>query len=486
MGLAFREPSFAGRIGVAREDITPPDGIYARNWGAARHDTATGIHRPLTATAIALISSQTEVGAGEPVSGQAGNFRVRSHDSRLATYDSSPPLVLIAADLGWWRTPQDEWYIRGAVLDALDLEPDRLLLCLSHTHSGPSLCRDDEERPGGHLVLDYLEWLREALADVARWALEAAEPATLTWGADVCSLAQNRDLPDPAGGRFLCGYGSGCPADQTLLVGRVTAEDGTPAATLVNYACHPTTLAWQNRLISPDFVGAMRDVVEEHADGAPCLFLQGASGELAPREGYVKDPAVADAHGRSLGFAAVSALEEMLPPGTGLAYRGVQESGAPLARWEQVPAEPPKVLDARMIEVDLPIKPLPSLPELDAQMAASTDRWHRERLVRNRQVRRSVGDGESLSLPIWIWRVGDAVFIGVPGEAYSRLQVELRAAFPDQAIICMNVANGWYGYLPPAELYGEDLYAVWQTPFAQGSLERVIEACRNAICEVIG
>ena len=53
--------------------------------------------------------------------------------------------------------------------------------------------------------------------------------------------------------------------------------------TIVNYACHPTTLAWQNTLISPDYVGALRQAVEEQT-GAPCVFLQGASGDLGPRE----------------------------------------------------------------------------------------------------------------------------------------------------------------------------------------------------------
>lgn len=36
---------FAGRIGVARRDITPPLGIYSRNWGAATRHTAEGVHR---------------------------------------------------------------------------------------------------------------------------------------------------------------------------------------------------------------------------------------------------------------------------------------------------------------------------------------------------------------------------------------------------------------------------------------------------------
>lgn len=66
--------AFTGRVGVAREDITPPVGIYARNWGAAKHDTAESIHRPLTLTALTL-----------------------------ASHAGDGPLVLVAADLGWWR-----------------------------------------------------------------------------------------------------------------------------------------------------------------------------------------------------------------------------------------------------------------------------------------------------------------------------------------------------------------------------------------------
>jgi len=50
----MKHSGFTGRIGVAREDITPPVGIYCRNWGAAKHDAAEGVHRPLTLTALTL------------------------------------------------------------------------------------------------------------------------------------------------------------------------------------------------------------------------------------------------------------------------------------------------------------------------------------------------------------------------------------------------------------------------------------------------
>src|SRR5438067_9323274 len=40
------------RFGIARCDITPPVGIYHRMWGAATHDRATGVHKPLLATGM--------------------------------------------------------------------------------------------------------------------------------------------------------------------------------------------------------------------------------------------------------------------------------------------------------------------------------------------------------------------------------------------------------------------------------------------------
>jgi hypothetical protein len=45
----------------------------------------------------------------------------------------------------------------------------------------------------------------------------------------------------------------------------------------------------------------------------------------------------------------------------------------------------------------------------------------------------------------------------------------------------MNMVNGACGYLPPPELYDEDVYQVWQTPFDRGSLERLIKTATEAI-----
>src|SRR5438128_6338625 len=45
-------PQSRCRAALARCDITPPVGIYHRMWGAATHDRAMGVHRPLVATLL--------------------------------------------------------------------------------------------------------------------------------------------------------------------------------------------------------------------------------------------------------------------------------------------------------------------------------------------------------------------------------------------------------------------------------------------------
>lgn len=485
MSLTLPSTAFSGWIGAGREDITPPVGIFARSWGAAVHEAAEGIHRPLTATALSLRPTP-----------------------------DAPPCLLVVLDLGWWRTAEDERFVRDAVLAGLNLDPARLLISLTHTHAGPSICREDADKPGGPLILPYLEQVRNAVLRSGEQALRSAQPAVLEWDEGVCNLARNRDLPEPdaeeaseegfafntphrtveegealkgkAASRYLCGYNPSGPADPTLLIGRVTTADGTLLATLVNYACHPTTLAWENRQISPDFVGAMREVLEEATGGAPCLFLQGASGELAPRDQYTADTTLADRHGRQLGFAALAALTGMTPPLTRPTYTGAVESGAPLAVWRMASSEPSTGLECRRMDVEVPVRAGLSLAEVEARLATETDPVQIERLRRRRRITRHIGEGATTSVPLWIWRLGDSFLVAQPDEAYSWLQVELRNRFPNRRIAVLNITNGPYcGYLPPAPLYGRDLYPVWQTPFDRGCLERVLDAAASAIHDLL-
>src|SRR5262249_552010 len=160
-----------------------------------------------------------------------------------------------------------------------------VLITCNHSHAVAHPTHDRVSEPGGELIVPYLNMLREKLTEGAQAAMAALRPVTITYGRGRCDLAGNRAYGDEVSARGVCGYNPAARADETVIVARITEGDGASGggagrvvASLVNYACHPTTLAWANSLISPDYIGACREVVE-HATGAPCAFLLGMCGE---------------------------------------------------------------------------------------------------------------------------------------------------------------------------------------------------------------
>ena len=99
-------------------------------------------------------------------------------------------------------------------------------------------------------------------------------------------------------------YAQDQAADDTVLVGRVTERTGKVIATIVNYACHPVSLGGGNRLLSPDYIGAMRELVQQETGGALCVFFHGASGDMTPRRSYETEVDAAEQNGRAVNGSA--------------------------------------------------------------------------------------------------------------------------------------------------------------------------------------
>jgi len=444
--LVIRQSEFKGEMGVARADITPPPNIYARSWGSALHDAAEGIHRPLLTTCLFL----------------------RGGDPKLELY-------LLCFDLGWWYDDAHEREIRKAILEKSGIRNDQLVTHMGHTHSGPASNLQNVEREGGGLIPGYRDKIVEGAVAALAGARANAQPAVLSWAEGRCNLARNRDLVLDIE-TFLCGINPDGPTDDMVLVGRVTDAGGKIIATLVNYACHPVSLGGGNRLISPDYYGAMREVVERDTGGAPCLFLHGASGDMTPLRSYESDPAIADQNGRQLGYAALSTLTGMLPPEQEIAFAGIEDSGARLGRWSLRPKPASTVLKATVSDTDLPYVDLPTEAELLKALHGCNDRPLKERLERRLMVRRDVGEGKSRKVRMTLWQVGDAFLVGAPAEPYSVFQKEIRAQFPGHAVAVLNIVNGNVGYLAPAETYDKPgLYQIKISLFRPGCMEQVIE-----------
>ncbi|MBI3958752.1 MAG: hypothetical protein HY328_08080 [Chloroflexi bacterium] len=471
-------PTSRLRFGTARADVTPPVGIYHRMWGAASHDRAAGVHRPLYADAIALLP-------------RAGD---------------GPGLLRLLIDLvGLGKNELDE--LTRTAAQASGLPAANVVITFSHTHSAGMMTPDRIPLPGGDLIPGYLAELSAAVGRISRETVDVVQDAVISYAAGRCGMAANRDCWDDERGIFVCGFNPATPADDTLLVGRVTDAKGALLATLVNYACHPTTLAWENQLISPDYVGSLRETVEDQT-GAPCLFLQGACGDLGPVQGFVGDPAAADRNGREVAYAALSALSSLGPPAADFAYAGPVVSGATLGAWAYIPHDYRRRAESSRMNgggfaVHLPTRARPNPDRLSAEVEEWESRWEEAlKEGRNEEAREAramaersrrwlarlqhIPAGGSAPLHCAVYRLGDAVWVTCGGEPYSLLQTELRRRFPDETIFVSPLSGDMHvAYLLPRDRYGLGLYQEEPSILAPGCLEALIDAIAERILAVI-
>src|SRR4051794_8162704 len=233
--------------GVGRRCTNPPPNIAHGGWGAQKHEQAEGIDMDLWVTALALKENETVA-------------IVLDLDIQILTNE---------------RADQ----IRQAVSVATQVPVENIRAAATHTHSGPVPYKSWIEK-GYEMVGPWFD-------NVARWSMEAAQEAlanlrsiTIRAGTGQCFINANRRASKPDGERFL-GINPEGPCDRDVLVVRMESADGKPMATLVNYACHATIMGPPNRLITPDYPGAMKRVVEQAVDGK-CLFFQGSAGDQGP------------------------------------------------------------------------------------------------------------------------------------------------------------------------------------------------------------
>ena len=473
-------PTSVVRLGHGRADVTPPIGIYHRMWGAASHDQSTGVHRPLLADVIIVKPVDTE---DEPLFVRILLDSVYLMDQQLK------PMIERVAELT--RTPAD-----------------RVVVTHSHSHAAGHFEPGRRSLPGGDLIDSYLEELTAKTVGAAQEALANLDEATITYGRARCDLAANRDYWDDEGQQYATGYNPDAPADDTVVVARVCDDEGETRLVIVNYACHPTTLAWDNTLLSPDFIGALREVVE-HQTEAPCCFFQAPCGELGPREGFVGDTAVADRNGRQLGHAALSGLYSMGPLRADFAYRGTVMSGATIGTWGWEPFDQERTSLASScggdaFTVDLATIELPEPSTLQADLEQLTNDQQsaegdgnetlaRDLSARAERCRRWLARLKALPTSgvfpyrVTAFHLGDAVWITCSAEPYSTLQTTLRTRFPTKTLMISPIAgNPQIAYLLPRARYGIGLYQEEPSCLAAGCLESLIKALTTFIAEATG
>lgn len=413
------------KAGMARADITPPQGLELAGYPHyPRYNK--GFHDPLYAACMYLENDGVAVA--------------------MVTLD-----ILFFSKKHVIET-------RRRIEEKCGLAGKNVMFSCSHTHSGPwAAGRLDIEslEAGKEQPHEYVESLIETIVDTVCSAKEDAFPASFASGVAVCGaesgVGGNRRLP-------------GGPHDPLVSVMAIKDEQEVVRGIMVNYTLHPTFIHEWSEVCTADYPAYLKMELEEQEPGCLVGFSQGCSGNQSSRyyrQGESYDEA--ERVGRILGKAAHTVIEKAewtteLPikiASTDMEIKlrdfGTEEElRAQVAHDEKVYKElyakygDSKVRDEYYLWQNANLKLLGSEDQLGYV------------LMQKKGTKIELLEDEGPA-EIQVFTLGGTCVIGFPGEAFVEFGLYLKAAAGYGVVIVNELTNGClpgYMYTPESIVTG--------------------------------
>lgn len=340
---------------------------------------------------------------------------------------------------------------------AAGIARSELAVCASHTHSGPvgvipRLHPADSDRIAPELRATFIE----TCATTISRALSQLEPVDLRFGtSETAGLAANRNDADG-------------PFDPRLSILATRRPNGKLSSVLVHFACHPTILGADSRLVSADFPGALRRslraALERDGHSPDVLFANGAAGDVSTRfTRKSQDVAEVERVGAGLAAATIAALGNSRIVEGPIRYERKGVTLTPRSLGETDGMSP-------AVEGGFGNGLVPA-----EQRKAETRAQGASLLAR---LVEAGPDAIRSTFDVEAWALGDVDLIAVPGELFASLGAWIAGSSPSPTLI-LGYANGYVGYLVDEAAYLNGTYEALASPFASGAGERVAEVGRE-------
>lgn len=437
------------KAGVAKDIITPPIGVpLAGYW--FKKKPSMGIHDELYVRAIVLEQGKTRVA--------------------LAVCDV----------LGFERSTVEK--VRRMVEEKTGIPHQNVIMAATHTHSGPAGLSEGKEYKsvfavGGLFQHDSSAYtgekfdrslveilVRKIAGAIQRATYQMQEVQVGTLIGRVEEIGKNRRDPT---------YVNDPDVPITLIEG----TDG-PLSILYSYACHPTVMHQDNRLISADFPGFSNLQLERISKALP-IFMTGAAGDVSTR--YTR---------RETTFREVARMGSILASET---FKVVNK----------ITLQEVSHLSIRSKIVSLPVRELPSLEEaqnrsnkardrlvqLRAQHASPAEIKSAETHVEGAQAtinlleKSRITELKNIEIEIQLLKIGDSGVLTIPGELFVQPGKDIKAYAQSRGFhlhICC-YANGKIGYIPTEDIFEDGGYESGVAVVGSQTVSIIIKAAQDLL-----
>ena len=339
------------------------------------------------------------------------------------------------------------------VQERTGLPPERLVLASTHSHAAPRVGLGTSE-----LDLQYYDLFCRGIADAVSAAIENLAPAKVGWGAGSkpefvrCRrqlLEQGKLADDPFGNqndRAVMRGGNQVtrpagPADPQLGVLSVQHADGRPLAVLGSFPVHYVT-GDKRGDVTADYWGHFSDrigTLMKTDKGTPPfvgILTRSPGGDVSPYSGGYEGM-------KKLGHALA---EEAFAVCRQIDYR------------DHVP------LGVRQSTIDIDIR-RPDAKRIEWANAVLAGTWKGKTLRNSRiyaqQALELAKFPATAAVCLQAFRVGELGITAVPCELFGATGLAIRKDSPLQPYFNIDMANGFWCYLPPLEQHKLGGYTTW-------------------------
>lgn len=439
-------PSGGFRVGFGRTEILPEDSIPLQGYGDTLTRMSTGFLDVLYVSCIAV------------------------------TDEDDKTLLMITADITGAKAEITK-SVRDYVKEHYDIDPEYVHMTATHTHSGPNLTETQLRS-----VVSYLGKFRSRIYEAINIAMADRKTAEIQVG-ETKTKGMNYDRhywrSDGTATSDHYGIFSSAPIvshiddpDETMRLIKFTRKksDGSKAkdVLLVNWQVHPhISGSAQLTDASSDLLGPFIREIEATKD-CYCAYYQGCAGNMNERsrissdEDNVKDGYVA--YGKKLASFALSAYDKL----------DKMEAGKIKAKNSEFTYKANHDQD-HLLAGAREILSLYNQTHSTVAIESLLHKYQIHSIYQTRAIIRCAGFGETYTMPISAFSIGDIGFTTASCEEFCQTGMYIREHSPFKFTVTLSYTDDHNSYLPTAEYYDAGCYEVTITNYSKGGAEKCAE-----------
>ncbi|GAA0075835.1 neutral/alkaline non-lysosomal ceramidase N-terminal domain-containing protein [Clostridium sp. CTA-5] len=341
--------------------------------------------------------------------------------------------------------------LRTKVASQLNAKISHIMLNFSHTHAAP--CPDSSALNGDL----YFHFMCEQIMQCVENAKTRLIPCKGGWSLTTTNIGDNRR--------------DGCTIVDNRLgaLKLVDSKSRNPIVVILRITAHANVLMGDNQLISSDYFGKARQVLENYFS-CPVMLIQGAAGNIKPT-------GVDKMHGGNI--SDIKRIVDILKNSVTELYFDIQD-----------------IVDIQMLskEVkhysDVPTETEALKISINSEMDASNWLSECERL-RNAHVKEQFQQSE-----VQFLKINNGCLCGVPEEIFCEISLDAAVRTHNPLLFLNGYTNGCTGYLPTKEewrkggfetLYSYLIYFPYHghvMPFRENTADNIVELVTNTWGEI--